>query len=138
MSRKEKEKPLFDKDRVLCIVKSLITHRNSILSLKYLHSHEKAVILYKDNVVELHVGDGRSIKYLDFTVPLSKKEYKELYALFMDEVKKRKEKLMTERFDKLERSLDDSTNNPWGDEPKHLPDDKPEQPQGNDDTLITE
>ncbi len=102
---REKAKPLFDKERVICIVKSLIMHRNSVLSVKYLKSHEKVMILYKDNVIELNGGEEKFIKYLDFNVPLSKREYKDIYKLFMDEVTKRKEKIMIEKFEKLEHSL---------------------------------
>jgi hypothetical protein len=105
MFGKKKEKPLFDKEKIFRIVNSLITHQSSVLSVKYLHSHEKVVILYKDNVIELNGGEEKFIKYLDFKVTLSKKEYNEMYNRFMDEVKIRKEKLMIEKFEKLEHSL---------------------------------
>ena len=114
---REKAKPLFDKERVICIVKSLIMHRNSVLSVKNLKSHEKVMILYKDNVIELNGGEEKFIKYLDFNVPLSKREYKDLYKLFMDEVTRRKEKMMIEKFEKLEHSLNlDNDTNPQRDE----------------------
>ena len=105
MFGKKKENPLFDKEKIIKIVKSLISHHNSVLSVKYLKSHEKVMILYKDNVIELNKGDEKFIKYLDFKVALSKKEYKELNDLFMDELKVRKEKVMLEKFEKLEQSL---------------------------------
>lgn len=118
MSRKEKENHLYEKDKVIRIVKSLIIHRNSVLSVKYFQSHDKVVIFYKEDAIELH-KDTKSITYLDIIIPLSKREYKELYRLFMDEVKKRYEAKTLEKFDKLARSLDD--------ESEQQPDDKPEQ-----------
>jgi hypothetical protein len=86
-----KEKGLIEKEKALLLVKHLISHCNSSLSIKYLHSHEKVAILYKDHVIELVGGEEKFIKYLEYKVPLSKKEYKEIYQLFMDEAKKRKE-----------------------------------------------
>ena len=119
MFGKKKETPLYDKDKVVRIVKNLITHRNSVLIEKYLESYDKLVILYRGDQVELH-KDTKTITYLDINVSLSKKEYKELHQSFISEVIKRKERLTLEKFDKLERSLDDSPKNPC--------DDKPEQP----------
>jgi hypothetical protein len=108
MRRREKEIQLYDKDKVIRVVKSLIIHRNSVLIEKYLESYDKLVILYRGNQVEMH-KDTRSITYLDLIVPLSKKEYKEMYRLFMDEMKKRKVAKTIEKFHKLELSLDDDT-----------------------------
>jgi hypothetical protein len=135
MSRKEKETPLYDKDKVIRIVKNLITHRNSNLIVKYLEAYDKAVILYKEDQIELH-KDNKSITYLDISVSLKRREFKEIYRLFMDEVKKRKEAKTLEKFHKLELSLDDNPKNPCGDKPKypldkdqeHLLNDKSEHP----------
>lgn len=118
MSRKEKENPFYDKDKVIRIVKSLIIHRNSVLIVKYLEAYDKAVILYKEDQVELH-KDNKTITYLDLTVALKRREFKEIYRLFMDEVKRRKAEKTLEKFNKLEHSLDDRPENPWGDKPEH-------------------
>ncbi|MGD0710135.1 MAG: hypothetical protein ABR968_03065 [Bacteroidales bacterium] len=127
MSRKEKENQLYDEDKVIRIVKNLITHRNSNLIVKYLEAYDKVVILYKEDQIELH-QDNKSITYLDITVSLKKREFKELYRLFMDEVKKRREAKTLEKFHKLELLLVDSPQNPKVDKPEHPLVDKPEQP----------
>lgn len=104
MFGKKKEKPLYDKDKVVRIVKNLIIHRNSVLIDKYLESYDKLVIRYKGDQVELH-KDTKSITYLNINVSLSKKEYNELNHSFLDEVIKRKEAKTLEKLDKLEHSL---------------------------------
>jgi hypothetical protein len=104
MFGKKKEKPLYDKDKVVRIVKNLIIHRNSVLIDKYLESYDKLVIRYKGDQVELH-KDTKSITYLNINVSLSKKEYNELNHSFLYEVIKRKEAKTLEKLDKLEHSL---------------------------------
>jgi hypothetical protein len=103
--KKEKE-PLFDKNSVIRVVKSLIDNTNSVLVVKYLESYDKLVILYKGDHIEVH-KDTKTITYLDATIPLKRKEYNEIYRLFMNEVKRRKEIKTLEKFHKLEDSLDD-------------------------------
>jgi hypothetical protein len=103
--KSDKEKVLLEKEKAVALVKNLISHCNSILNIKYLKSHEKVAILYKDHVIELIGGEEKFIKYLEYKVPLSKKEYKEIYHSFMDEVKKRKEDFTLKRFDELEHLL---------------------------------
>lgn len=131
MSRKEKENQLYDEDKVIRIVKNLITHRNSNLIVKYLEAYDKAVILYKEDQIELH-KDNKSITYLDITVSLKRKEFKEIFRLFMDEVKKRKEAKTLEKFDKLARSLDDESEHPITDKSEQVIVDEPEHPLDNE------
>ena len=101
----KKKQELIDKERIISIVKCLITHINSVLSTKYLHSHEKVAILYKDHVIEINGGEVKSVKYLDNVIPISKKEHKELHNMFMNESKKRKEEIASKKFDDLSKEI---------------------------------
>ena len=93
---------MIDKEKALRLTKGLIIHNNSVLSTKYFKSHEKVAIIYKEHVIELLGGDSKSIKYMDFNIPLSKKEYKEIYMKFMKEVKERKQNSSLKNFNELE------------------------------------
>jgi len=92
---------LEEKEKALQIIKNLIGNTTAVLSTKYLKSHEKVAILYKDHLVELYGGDEKYIKYMAFDIPLSTKEHKEVYRLFMDEVKKRNEDISSKKLDEF-------------------------------------
>ena len=96
---------MLDKDKAIKIAATLIHHPQSILNTKYSKSHEKVAIIYKEHIIELLSGDEKFIKYCEVKLPLSKKEYKELYDLFSLEVKSRKEASDSKKFEELENDL---------------------------------
>ena len=63
---------MIDKEKAIKIVKLLINNENSELDTKYLKSHEKIAIIYKNQTIEILGGDLKSIKYLSNTIPLKK------------------------------------------------------------------
>lgn len=97
-----------EKEKALRIAKNLIAHNNSVLNTKYFKSHEKVAIIYKEHVIELLGGEEKTIKYMDFKIPLSRKEYKEMYNLFMKEVMVRRRNATLKNFYNLENLFEQS------------------------------
>jgi len=98
---------MIEKEKVLSIVKKLIESDLSKFDVKYLKSHEKVAILYKDHVVEIIGGDEKFIIYLNLKIPLKNREHKELHKKFMEQYKKRKENITLNKFTLLEKSIDE-------------------------------
>ncbi|MFA4852070.1 MAG: hypothetical protein WC868_05915 [Bacteroidales bacterium] len=97
---------MIEKEKALRITKNLIEFKESVLDTKYLKSHEKVAVIHKEHVIELIGGENRSLKYLGLDIPLSKSEYKEVYDLFINEIKKRKVNSASEKFHELENFFD--------------------------------
>lgn len=94
-----------EKEKAIRILKALVKKEDSILSTKYLNSHKKVAVIYGKYIIEIFGDEEKYIKYLDAKVPLSKKEYKELYAFFDEELKSRKEALVAKKFSELENDI---------------------------------
>jgi len=95
---------MIEKEKALKVAQSLIALECSTLDTKYLDSHEKVAIKFREHVIELVGGDHKYIKYLDEQIPLSNNEYKQVFTCFTDELKKRKAKTV-EKFNNLIESI---------------------------------
>jgi hypothetical protein len=96
---------MIEKEKVLKVAQNMIELGCSALDTKYLESHSKVAIKYKEHVIELVGGDHKYIKYLDEQIPLSNSEYKQVYTCFSEELKKRRAKT-TEKFNNLAKSIE--------------------------------
>jgi len=105
-AKSERAKALQEKkEKAIQILESLVNNPKAILSTKYLKSHEKIAILYKEHVIEVHGGEEKYIKYMTINIPLTPKEHKKVYSLFMEEVKRRKEDITLKKFDEFEQLI---------------------------------
>jgi hypothetical protein len=96
---------MIEKEKALKVTQSLIELGCSTLDTKYLESHDKVAIKFKEHVIELVGGDHKYIKYLDEQIPLSNSEYKQVYNCFTTELKKRRAKT-SEKFNSLVYSIE--------------------------------
>ena len=94
-----------DKEKIFKIVDLLIGNPQSRLDTKFLKSHEKVAIIYKSHTVEIVGGEKKVLKYLTLTLPIKKKEYKQLLKRFLAESKSRKDKIAEEGIKRLEELL---------------------------------
>jgi len=96
---------MIEKEKAVRILKALIENKRSVLSTRFYSSHKKVAVLYGNHTIEIIGEDNKCLKYSNAIVPLTKKEYKELYSLFIEEVKKRKEESDLKRFNQLENDV---------------------------------
>jgi len=105
-AKSERAKALQEKkEKAIQILESLVNNPKAVLSTKYLKSHEKFAILYRDHVIEVHGGEEKYIKYMTINIPLTPKEHKKISRLFLDEVKRRKEDITLKKFDEFEHLI---------------------------------
>lgn len=94
-----------DKEKIFRIVDLLIGNPQSKLDTKYLKSHEKVAIFYKDHIIEIIGGENISLRYLGLSLPLKKKEHKRIFKRFMAEFKKGAEETNLRNIKKFEELL---------------------------------
>ena len=91
-----------EKEKILNIIKNMISLTNSILDTKYKKSHNKVAVIYKNHVVEIK-DEPKIIKYCDNELELSNKEHKKLMKLFDSEFLKKYS--VNDNFDNLENLI---------------------------------
>jgi len=97
----DKERTTLEKEKVIEVIKNLLANPCTTLNTKYLRSHSKVALFFKDHVFEIHGEAEKFISYMSLKIPVSAKEYKELLALFMNEVNKRAEDTSLKKLEEL-------------------------------------
>lgn len=100
---------MIEKEKAMQVTKSLIEFEGSVLDTKYSESHHKVAIKYKEHLIEINGGETKYIKYLNERIALTNAEYKEIYAIFCEELAKRRERT-TEKFNDLAKMLEAEKN----------------------------
>ena len=105
----DKEKALLEKEKAIEVIKSLLTNTCTTLNTKYLKSHSKVALFFKDHIFEIDGEEEKFIRYMSLKIPISSKEYKELLAMFMNEVQRRAQDTSLKKLDELQHLIGSRT-----------------------------
>lgn len=101
----DKEKALLEKEKAIEVIKSLLTNACTTLNTKYLKSHSKVALFFKDHIFEIDGEEEKFIRYMSLKIPITSKEYKELLALFMNEAQRRAQDTSLKKLDELQHLI---------------------------------